>query len=301
VSEKQAPNQGTDIKNTGPESTIDKVSFGTATKEPKEEPKVTETQQQAMDKGWRPKEQYEGDPDQWVDAGEFMRRGELLDRISSQSRQLRQMEEKVGKFEKTFISMAEQQQQLAEQKYQEAYENLKNKKVEALDAMDNKAVVEVEEKMKQLEQTRAEATQEPDTNSQESNTQQAPQVDPIVDEWTKRNTWYTQDVIMQGAADAIAAQYVQQNPGSETDATAVLNYVESRMKQEFPGKFGTQHRPSATTEPSNTGRTVSSKGGKYTMKDVPDHLKSVVKSMTEDGDISVHEYVEQLIEIGALD
>src|ERR1700719_679149 len=37
-----------------------------------------EVQRQARDMGWQPREQWKGNPDNWVDAGEFVKRGETF-------------------------------------------------------------------------------------------------------------------------------------------------------------------------------------------------------------------------------
>src|ERR1700675_3488942 len=37
-----------------------------------------EVQRQARDMGWQPKEQWKGNPDNWVDAPEFVKRGETF-------------------------------------------------------------------------------------------------------------------------------------------------------------------------------------------------------------------------------
>src|SRR6267142_2694179 len=42
------------------------------------EPTPEEVQHQARDMGWQPKEQWKGNPDNWVDAPEFVKRGETF-------------------------------------------------------------------------------------------------------------------------------------------------------------------------------------------------------------------------------
>jgi hypothetical protein len=59
---------------------------------------VTETpvelspdEQRAMEHGWRPKEEWEGDPEDWVSAREFNRRGELFARIAKYGNENKEM------------------------------------------------------------------------------------------------------------------------------------------------------------------------------------------------------------------
>ena len=49
----------------------------------------------ARTKGWKPKEEWNGSPDEWVDAGEFMRRGPLFDRLDTQKKTMRRLEQTV--------------------------------------------------------------------------------------------------------------------------------------------------------------------------------------------------------------
>jgi len=44
----------------------------------------TPVELQARDSGWVPKEEYKGEEHKWVDAGEFLRRGELFKKIEDQ-------------------------------------------------------------------------------------------------------------------------------------------------------------------------------------------------------------------------
>ena len=50
------------------------------------EPSDEETVARAA--GWRPKEEFDGDPNQWVDAGEFNRRAPLFEKINNQNKEL---------------------------------------------------------------------------------------------------------------------------------------------------------------------------------------------------------------------
>jgi hypothetical protein len=48
-----------------------------------ETPQYSAKEQQALELGWRPKTEFDGDPEDWVTAGEFLKRGELFGRINS--------------------------------------------------------------------------------------------------------------------------------------------------------------------------------------------------------------------------
>ena len=50
----------------------------------------SDIEQRAMDLGWRPKEDFEGDEATFIDAAEFVRRQPLFDKIESMGRELKE-------------------------------------------------------------------------------------------------------------------------------------------------------------------------------------------------------------------
>ena len=54
-----------------------------------QESTLTSIEEKAISMGWRPKEQFEGDEEEFIDAKEFVRRQPLFDRIESQNKQLK--------------------------------------------------------------------------------------------------------------------------------------------------------------------------------------------------------------------
>src|SRR5574343_553334 len=47
-------------------------------------------EEQAREQGWKPKEEYEGDPNKWKPAKEFVERGELFGKIDTLGRELKE-------------------------------------------------------------------------------------------------------------------------------------------------------------------------------------------------------------------
>ena len=85
---------------------------------------VSPVQEEALAQGWVPKDEYEGDPDRWVDAGEFVRRGELFRKIESQSKELKDVR-------KALAELAKHNSKIREVEYARAIEGLKAQKKEA--------------------------------------------------------------------------------------------------------------------------------------------------------------------------
>jgi hypothetical protein len=66
--------------------------------EEQEEEQLSDLEKEQMAKGWRPKDQFEGDPDDWVSAKKFKETGELLStigKLKAETKETRQeMEER---------------------------------------------------------------------------------------------------------------------------------------------------------------------------------------------------------------
>ena len=260
---------------------------------------MTDHEQRASEKGWVPENEWEGDPNQWRPAKEFLDRGELMDRISSQSRQIEKYNSEVSEMKTAMKELANHNKKIAEQEYKKAMADLKSQKVQALDSMDHTAVADIDEQISDLKQSKKEAEEEAvqESSQQDSNT---PHPDFL--NWVEQNTWYQNDIVLQGAADAIAKQYMSKNPGVESNPAEVLRYVTEQVTNEFPDRFGnkTKRRPSATTESSTTGTTRTKGKTKYSMKDLTPEQKSIAKRFASTGIMTEQDYVDQLAELGEL-
>jgi hypothetical protein len=56
----------------------------------------TETELRAMEMGWKPKDQWEGDPNEHRSAKEYIDRGELLGKLKQQGSELRELKAMVS-------------------------------------------------------------------------------------------------------------------------------------------------------------------------------------------------------------
>lgn len=258
---------------------------------------LSDAELKASEKGWVPETEWEGDPDQWRPAREFLDRGELMDRISSQTRQLNQYNNDISELKDSLSALTEHNKKIAEQEYKKAMQDLKSRKADALDLGDHSTVVEIDEQMSDLKESKKNIEVE-ETKPQQNSQQPHPEVEA----WMGNNSWYNTDIVLQGAADAIAKQYMSSNPGSESNPGVVLEHVAATIKQEFPERFGqTKRRPAATTEPSNNGSTTAKgKKMKYTTAHLTPEQKQIAKSFAKTGVMTEQEYVNQLAEMGEI-
>lgn len=201
----------------------------------------------ASDDGWRPLEKWveEGnDPEEWRDARSFLDRGELLSKISSQSKELKEVR-------KALKMMEEHNLKLADVEYKKALETLRKEKKAALDAGDADRVVKVEDDIDTLKDAHAERK----ALAQREAVKDANTIHPEFAAWVEKNSWYAQNSAMRGAADKIGMDYAQANPGAAP--SEVLKHVEREMRKEFPSKFGNPNRDRPSVVETSSSRTSS--------------------------------------------
>lgn len=248
---------------------------------------------QASEKGWVPEKEWDGDPGEWRPAKEFLDRGELMDRISSQTKQLTQYDSKIQQLESTVQQLAEHNKKIAKVEYDKAISDLKKQKADALDIGDHTTVVEIDDKMTDLKQSKQE------TETLEHAQPAGPHPDVV--SWMTENTWYTSDMALRGAADAIANQFLSANPTLESTPSVVLKHVSEQLLKEFPEKFSSnRQRPSATVDTQTAGSTKGSSKSKWTRSNLNEMQVQVMKEICEMTDMKESDYIQQLGELGEL-
>ena len=258
---------------------------------------LSPAEEKAMSAGWRPEEEWTGDPDEWVDAKTFNRNGEFMSRIQKQSKELNNNRSEIEKLMACMKELGEHNKKIAEQEYKKAIEALKQEKVAALEEDNHSAVVDIDDKIDELKESKKIA----DTAASEELHKGAEDVapNPVFVEWAGTNKWYQDDVLLRGAADAIGMEYADNNPGMPIDE--VLSYVTKRMTKEFPDKFGNQNqnKPGTVAEPNSPARRV--KKNKYTEKDLTAEQREFATMFVNTGAFeNVQEYVDSLVKSGDL-
>ena len=238
-----------------------------------QEREYTPIELEAIDQGWIPKEEFDGDPDKFIDAPEFVRRGELFRKIESQSRELKQVRQAIE-------ALRVHNTKVEEAAYQRALKALNEQRKQAfLDGEHEKAFA-LEEQIENVKAEKAQITQS--------------QVQPVVDneytqqfqEWVARNSWYESDELMRGAADTLGVKL--HNEG--LSPAEVLKRVEATIRK----RFAIDNRKPAA-ERDNAVEASSRSGGKPSEKfSMSDDERQIMKSIVATGVMTEDEYIKQL-------
>jgi hypothetical protein len=201
-------------------------------------PQPSQAEVEARSAGWVPKEEFEGDEHKWVDAGEFLRRGELFAKIEKQNKELKDVR-------KALAQMAEHNAKVKQAAYKEALETLKAEKKKAFEEGDADAIIEIDEK---ILETKEQAKQAERADAEQIK-QEAQELHPEFKAWVDRNAWYAQSAPMKAFADALGADLATKG----LSPSEVLKEVEKQVKEEFPQKFRNPNKdkPGAVEGASN--------------------------------------------------
>ena len=263
--------------------------------EKKEEiqPVVPEGQLKATRSGWAPKDDWKGDPDDWVDYREFNFRGELMDRVKEQSSIINHLTDKNKETKQTLDDLASLQGKIADREYNKALKDLQEQKIAAVDESDGRRVVEIDEEIDELKGHKKVLKEEPSPPPVPQDTP------PEIIAWMQQseNQWYNQNKFLQGVADTAAREIMAGKPG--IPPADLLREMDAKVKKEMPQYFKT-----APASPVDAGGDYSSRpagrGKKPTFNDLDDDQKQVARRFERMGTMKIDEYIEGLVEIGEL-
>ena len=269
-------------------------------------PTYSAAEAKALSQGWKPKDQFVGDPDDFIDAKEFLRRGELFERINRDKQTINQLT-------KAMKELAEYNKSVRELAYNQALEDLTNQRREAMKSNDMETALNLEDKIEALRGKKGEymkpvEIEVPEVEEEEEQQQADPEKQAIVDNWKQSNAWYDSDPDMKEIADTIGARMYSQMEatGKFIPLDQFMEQVGAKVKELMPHKFETQ-KPADKRPKTNRvlgGRRVGSDGDKpkYTASDLNDTQRAVMNTLLRSGAIkSEQQYIDDLVRIGGLD
>lgn len=242
-----------------------------------EQPKeANEVEERARKMGWKPQEEYDGEPSKWVPAKEYVDRAPLYDEI-------KRLRRKVGDVENTINHLKQHHAKVEEATYARAIEDLKRAKVRALEEGDHAKVVDIDEEIVELKSNKPVAHE----------TSKGPSEEFV--RWVAENPWYNDDEELREAADTLGIGYASRYR-DKTPADAMA-YAAKKIRELYPHKFNA--RPKAVPQ-VEAGRTVPKKARNYTFDDLDEQQKSVAKMFERRGVMSTDDYIKDLVKTGQL-
>lgn len=240
-----------------------------------ETPEHSDIELKAMEMGWRPKEEFEGDEVDFIDAKEFVGRKPLYDKIASQSKQIKSVTEAVEALKVHYSKVKETE-------YQRAILDLKTLRKKAFTEGDADAYDVIDERIKNTERE-VEKIRE---DAKNPIVKEAQEMHPEFVSWTNKNPWYTSTKYMREFADEFGARLA----GSDTPAN-ILKKVEDAVKKEFPHKFSNARKADAPDVGDNSSSSRSSKSAGISLNE---QETRIMNTLVKSGAITKEKYIADL-------
>ena len=208
----------------------------------------------AREQGWKAKSEFEGDPDKWRPAREFVERGELFGKIDSMGKDLKETR-------KALKMLQEHHSKVKESEFKNAVNELKSLQKRHLEEGNSDGYLEATELLTDLKT---------EQKAREVVVQNTPaQPDPRFTNWVGENKWYEKDQELREYADVVGMGYSQRNPN--LDPEEVLQYVTTQVKARYKDKFVNPNR----TKPSNVDGGSSGAASKGSFELTDDERKAM--------------------------
>lgn len=238
----------------------------------------------ARPQGWAPKEEWKGDPNEWVSAEVFNARGPLFDKIKAQKDDIISLRAQMDGFSKQQKVMLSIMEKTRADERKKVLAELQQKKVKFMEDGDYAGAVKTDSEIK-------EAEKEPET---ETVSQQIDQEGvKLIKEFTTKNKWYYSDHGLREYADHVGRIFMAENPNAKY--TDVIRHMEESTKESFPEKFqNTQPRSPVASQGDNL---PGKQKKKVTMRDLDDDHRDILKGYIENNatKMSDQEYAEYII------
>lgn len=228
----------------------------------------------ARDQGWKPKEEYEGDPEKWRPAKEFVERGEFFNKIEHLGKELKESK-------KAIKLLQEHNSKLKETEYKRAVDELKALQKKHMEEGNSDGYLEATDLLTDL---RAEQ------KAREQIEQHLPQQpDPRFVSWVQDNSWYAKDAKMRAYADNVGAGYAALHPN--IDPEEVLVYVTQEVKERFKDRFVNPNRTKPSPVEGGGSNSPGKRGDKF---ELTDEERKIKNTFIRTGALTEAEYIEQV-------
>ncbi len=197
-------------------------------------------------RGWKPEENYDGDPADWRTAREFVEKGELFDVIHTLKRDAAVTKEAL-KGQSALIEQA------VEHGKKQVIDSLKAKRSEARDQGEFDQADELSDKIAELKAAKATA---PDGSEDVQDTTVVPPVARITPveraAWVAKNAWFNTDTVAHQSSIILSESYLAANPAAS--GAEILNYVDKTMRDTRPDLYrnAAKSKPQAVARSSRT-------------------------------------------------
>lgn len=239
-----------------------------------EQHQPSEMEQKALEMGWRPKEEFEGNEDDFIDAKEFVRRKPLFDKIDHTNRELKNVKKALESFKQHYSKVEE----VAVQK---AIAQLKAARKEALTEGDGDRFDAIDE---QLQSAQTQLRQIEATKNQPVIDESEPHPDFV--NFQQRNSWYQNDSELTQFADKLGMGLA----ATGMKPQEVLAEIEKQVRGRFPNKFRNTRKDEAPDVDASRGNN-SNKSDKFVLTE---EETKIMNTLVRSGALTKEKYIADI-------
>lgn len=246
------------------------------TKTPQEDPDL----ERAKSQGWKPKEEWKGDPGKWSDYKEFLRIGdEFMPVMRERSRK---METELSELRSTMRELVSMHREQTERAVQEAVEKLQKERSDAILEADIDKVHKYDEKIEKLR------------TKHEQDAPIPPKATREIEEWAENNPWFADSEYpeLRQLAIGVYEREGRRNP-DKTDRE-ILKVVTSEVKKRFPEHFSNPRRDeAASVEGGSAPRKAKTSRG---YDELPAEARAICDKLVKSKAMTKEQYVKDYFE-----
>ena len=256
-----------------------------------------EVQHEAESQGWVPKERFRGNESDWVDADTFVKRGReilpilrknnenLIKDLQATKDQLKEFREAAEEFKKFQRESYERKAQ----EYEGQIREIKESRAQAISDGDGQKVNALDDALDQAKENFKEAKQSVKDVVSAKDPEPTPEaIDPNLQAWLDRNTWFGQDKRLTAMVNGVGESLRLEFPLLK--GQAFLDKLDEVLAEEFPNKFGKKQSPSSRVE-SGSGRQSRSGGNAQSYDNLPSEAKSACDRFVKQKLMTREQYV----------
>jgi hypothetical protein len=263
---------------------VDEVDKGTGEGEKQQQVEISPIEQKALDLGWRPKEEFDGDEADFIDAKEYVQRQPLFDKIAQQSKHIKNVD-------KALKALQSHYSRVNENAYKKAVEDLKKQQEVAVQDGDLNTYHALNQRREEIENEKQQFMQE-----QEAIQEAEPQVHPVMQAWVARNSWYETQPHMRVFAEEIGSRFKGAVMAKTMTPEDVLKEVEKAVRAEFPNKFRNPNKDKAPVVEGSSGRSGRKSDDNV---ELTEQEQTIMKTLVRGGHITKEKYLADIKELRA--
>ena len=226
--------------------------------------------------GWTPKDHFRGDPEKWVSAKEFLRRGE--EQLPLVKAELRRTQDRLAAQEALTKKLADHHKKTEQMAYDRALTDLKRQRAEAISELNGSLVNDIDDKLDELK-----AKKQPEQ-------QQAADTPQFFNDWVSVNPWI-KTAEGQATAEALAAKYSKTHP-ELIGTPEILEKVSEEARRRYPEFFPELTNPRRSQAAAVTSGSPPKAKGKKTIADLPADARDACRDFVKRGYMTEAQYIK---------